>query len=288
MSVTSIAHRSYESQYGFMRSPSGVTYSLEEITPAEAKDMLARNTDNRRARRAVIDKYARDMESGAWAENGDAISFATDGTLLNGQHRLSAIVQSGVTTMCLVVRGLPHAAQDTMDDLAKRTLGDTFNFHGIQNPNHAAAIVRRVVLWINGEKTNSGSSYQPTKSEALELFRRDHTVAIAINAASEMRKRALTSPSLTGLTWWLFWNIDESDCQQFWESLHTGVGLADTDPIYLLREQIMRYNARAERVPETAYLAWVIKAWNHYRADVQLSPSYKYTFKSGDKFPEPK
>lgn len=287
MSVTSIAKKTANVQHPSMVSDTGATYSVETIGPDTAKEMLASNIDNRHIRRAVVDRYARDMKAHKWVENGAAISFAADGTLLDGQHRLAAIVRAGVAVRLLVVRGLPNSAQDSMDDLAKRTLADTFNFHGISNANSAAAIVRRVLLWQNDARTNTGK-YQPTKAEALAAIREDQTLAVAINAAAQMRKRSIVSPSIIGLTWWLFWNIDQDDCEKFWSGLHSGADLSENSPIFIVREQISRYNARAERVPETAYLAWVIKAWNHYRADKTLRPSYKYTIKSSEHMPEPK
>lgn len=286
MSVTSIARKGAVVRH-HEKAKSNVTYEVIDITPEIAAEMLTHNIDNRRPRRAVVDRYGRDMSSGKWREGVSTISFAADGTLLDGQHRLMAIVQSGCTIPMLVVRGLENEAQDAMDDLAKRTLGDTFNFHGIQNSNQSAAIVRRIILWEQGERTNTGR-YQPTKAESLELWRRDHTVAIALEAAARLRTRRIVTPSIVGLTYWLFWNIDSDDCQNFWDSLHTGIGLEEDSPIYIVREQIARYNARGERVPETAYLAWVIKAWNHYRSGKTLRPGYKYTLKASERVPEPK
>lgn len=99
-----------------MTSTSGVTYSIENVTPELAESWLARNTANRRMRRATAEAYARDMESGDWRENGDAICFAVDGTLLDGQHRLTAVVLSGISVPLLIVRDLPRETQDTKDD----------------------------------------------------------------------------------------------------------------------------------------------------------------------------
>jgi hypothetical protein len=270
-----------------MTSRAGVVYSVDAVGPAIAEKWLAKNSDNRRVRKATIERYARDMASGEWVENGAAISFAEDGTLLDGQHRLWAVVESGATIQTLVARNLPARVQDTMDDGTKRTLGDTFNFHRVENSNTAAAIVRRVILWQQGYRTNQGT-YQPTKAESLAALNDDPTISTAIEQACALSRRRLTSPSLIGLTWWLFWDIDEQACSDFWNGLHTGVGLDETSPIYIVREQIMRQNARSERIPETAYLAWIIKAWNHWRADKQLSPAYRYTFTSSEKFPEPR
>lgn len=286
MSVTSISKKSANYEIPTMTSASGAVYTIETVTPEKADEWLARNTDNRHMRKNTVAKYTRDIKTGDWLENGSAISFSEDGTLLNGQHRLAAIVQANRSITALVLRNLPAKSQDTMDDLAKRSLADTFNFHGVGNATAAASIVRRVLLWENGTRTNSGK-HQPTKAEALDKIRTDPTLSIAIKAAGEMSKRNLVSPSIVGLTWWLFWNIDEDACAEFWSGLHTGANLATNSPIYLVREQIITLKSRAERVPETAFLAYIILAWNHYRAGKTLASSYRYTLKSSARFPEP-
>ena len=287
MSITSIAKKSANSEQIRMVSNTGVEYAVETITPDIAKEWLAQNTDNRKFRTSVGEKYARDMRNGEWTENGDAIRFAGDGTLLDGQHRLWGCLHSGRSIVALVVRNLSNASQDTMDDLAKRTLGDTFNFHGISGANSAASIVRRILMWQNGYLSNVGT-YQPSKAESLAAIREDHSIAVAVDAAGTMQRRRIVPPTIIGLTWWVFWSIDEDDCEEFWHALHTGESLSADSPIYIVREQIQRHMNREGRVAETALLAWIIKAWNHYRADKALSPSYKYTLKANERIPEPK
>lgn len=271
-----------------MTSRAGVKYSVEQVTPSIAEAWLGKNTANRRIRRAVVERYCRDMQSGEFVENGASICFASDGTLLDGQHRLAAVVQSDAVVWMLIVRNLPMTTQDTMDDLAKRTLADTFGFHDISNANSAAAITRRILMWQQGIRTNSGGKYQPSKSECLSAIREDSSITTAIEQASAMSSRKLVTPSIIGLTWWLFWQIDAQECSDFWQGLSSGAGLTEGSPIHLVREQITAHNSKSERVPETAYLAWIIKAWNHYRADKTLATTYRYTLKPTERFPEPR
>ncbi len=284
-SKTSVAARAAKIS---MTSPSGVTYSIEDITPTIAESWLAKNTSNRRLRRPKAEQFARDMEGGDWQENGEGICFASDGTLLNGQHRLTAVYIAGVTLPMLVVRGLPMSSQDTMDDGAKRTMGDTFGFHGVEHANAAAAIVRRVLMWQNGSRTNTGST-QPTKAEQLDAWRTDPALRLAVEAAVAMRGRKQIPASVIGLTWWLFSEIDADECATFWQGLHTGANLDGNSPIHVVREKIIKRSADAGRVSESEYLAWIIKAWNLWRAERTISTSYRgFDLKPGQKFPEPR
>jgi hypothetical protein len=272
-----------------MVSRTGVSYSIECVTPATAEQWLTKNTANRKVRRARVDRYARDMLTGSFLENGASICFAADGTLLDGQHRLMAVVQAGVSVWMLVVRDLPNVTQDTMDDLPVRTLADTFGFHQIANNHTAAAVTRRVLMWQSGAQQNRGGK-EPTKSESLEAWRTDSTLPIAVEAAIGAKSgQKLVPPSIAGLTFWVFYQIDPTDCVEFMEKLIKGLGLTgEGDPVYIVRNQIKKRTDDAGRVPETEFLAWVIKAWNHYRVGKTLAPTYRYKITAREKFPEPK
>jgi len=272
-----------------MVSRAGIEYSVEFITPEIAEEMLTHNTDNRSVRRSRVNRYARDMESGAWREDGAAIRFAKDGTLLDGQHRLLGVVQSGVGIWMLVVRNLPMEAQDTMDDLPVRTLADTFGFHGVANKTTAAAVVRRVLMWQNGAKTNQGGK-EPTKTEALEAWRIDPVLPLAVEAAVASRAgQRIIPPSIAGLAFWVFYSIEPDDCDDFMEKLIKGIGIDSAgEPAYIVRNQIEKQANAAGRVSETEFLAWIIKAWNHFRAGRTLSPNYRYKITPRETFPEPR
>jgi len=270
-----------------MISPTGAEYEIVDVTPGRAELWLTRNTDNRRVRPATVARYSRDMETGRFIENGAAICFAKDGALLDGQHRLEAVVQSGATVTFLVVRNLDRRVQHTIDDGAKRTLGDRLTFNGHQNSAVAAAVIRRVVMWQAGYKQNSGT-YQPSTAESLDLLDSDPTIAVAVDSAVKLRTGRLLPPTIIGLTWWLFSKVDEADCATFWDGLHSGAGLSEGDPIHIVRNQIIRRNAEPGRIPESIYLAWVIKAWNFWRAERALSPTYKFRLRPDESFPEPR
>lgn len=98
---------------------------MTTITPEVAKEMLEHNTENyRRIKRDRVAQYARQMALGLWRENGEGIQFSEDGTLLNGQHRLNAVVESGATVQMLVVRGVKKENGVTYDYGSARTWSD--------------------------------------------------------------------------------------------------------------------------------------------------------------------
>lgn len=86
---------------------------FETITPEKAALYLKKNKGNYRAMVSrVVARYANDMATGRWETNGEPIQFDSDGFLVNGQHRLAAIVRAGVPIMMLVVRGVDSSVFD--------------------------------------------------------------------------------------------------------------------------------------------------------------------------------
>ena len=67
-----------------------------KVTPAHAEKWLEMNTGNRRIRPSHVRHLARQMEQGRWMLSPEPIVFSPR-RLLDGQHRLSAILMSGCT-----------------------------------------------------------------------------------------------------------------------------------------------------------------------------------------------
>lgn len=72
------------------------------ITPQAAKTMLANNKLNRKVNVSAVEKYARDMKAGKWQLTHQGILIGRGGRVIDGQHRLMAIVRSGCAQHMLV------------------------------------------------------------------------------------------------------------------------------------------------------------------------------------------
>ena len=67
-----------------------------KVTPAHAEKWLKMNTGNRRIRPSHVRHLASQMEQGRWMLSPEPIVFSPK-RLLDGQHRLSAVLMSGCT-----------------------------------------------------------------------------------------------------------------------------------------------------------------------------------------------
>lgn len=88
----------------------------ERITPARARKYLAsRPASQPPPDPERIERMAFDMEKGTWFDSPDALAFDEAGQLVNGLHRLWAVIKSGTVQTFLVVRGLSAKAALVVD-----------------------------------------------------------------------------------------------------------------------------------------------------------------------------
>jgi len=74
-----------------------------DITPSYAHKLLTKNKENRRINKTRVKQYATSMARGEWVDNGQTIVISDNGLLIDGQHRLSAVVESGQTIKSILV-----------------------------------------------------------------------------------------------------------------------------------------------------------------------------------------
>lgn len=124
-----------------------VTHKKMAVGPEQAQKWLERNTANRTVRPSRIKEYAAAMTEGRWLYTADPIRFDTAGKLIDGQHRLMAVVRSGATIDMHVVRGLSPEAQDAVDTGVIRTATDALKVRGFKHGAQLAATVP-IVNWL--------------------------------------------------------------------------------------------------------------------------------------------
>ena len=98
-----------------------ITFTLTEITPATAAIMLGKNIDNRKLSPATVRVYAADMKTRKWRVTHQAIAVGEDGKIIDGQHRLHAIISSGETvTMYVAIYQSQHSVLSLPIDIHKK------------------------------------------------------------------------------------------------------------------------------------------------------------------------
>ncbi|MBS2554544.1 hypothetical protein KGQ19_47595 [Catenulispora sp. NL8] len=249
----------------------GITHEIIMITPAMAEQLLGYNDSNRGLRDGVTAAYARDLTAGRWDFNGETIKIADDGTLIDGQHRLEAIVRSGVAAPCLVVTGLPRTAQKTIDTGARRTFGDELGWRGEKHANTLAAVLRRIVLWEADYRLKAGR-FRPSEAEMDAALEAHPDARNSAEFGDSKGSAAVLSASQMAFAHWLLTQRDAMSAAWFMDRLCDGIGLGPGHPVLALRDRIRRErDAHRGTIGAEIALALVITAWNAVRSGNSVS-----------------
>jgi hypothetical protein len=82
-----------------------IDFNLVEVSPAMARKYLEKNLpENRKVRMSTVAAYTRDMQAGRWQLSHQCIALNEKGQLIDGQHRLHALIQAGVTVPMYVAQ----------------------------------------------------------------------------------------------------------------------------------------------------------------------------------------
>lgn len=263
---------------------------IQTITPEIAEGWLSRNTHNRHIRPTVTAAYARDMASGDWQLNGESIKIGSDGTLLDGQHRLLAVVESGASVEMLVVTGIENTHQETMDAGVKRQFADVLTLDGTPNSQIVAAAARAMAAWTDGNRhVAKAKSY--TNAELAVVLRNNPWIINDVNRLERWRKGTRLPVGVLATMWYALSNIDYTDAEHFFNKLSSHVGFTEGDPIYALHVALEGRRERQEKPNGRTLSAIIIKAWNRYR-DGQVTSTRQLQYKPGganpEAFPEPR
>lgn len=245
--------------------------TIIQVTPELAGLWLSQNDRNRKVNPKAVTDYARQMSSGKWSFNGESIKRSKSGQLLDGQHRLMAIVEAGVTVEMLLIEDLEPEVQDTVDAGRKRTTADAFSMDGVANASIVAAVGRRAWMWDQGNIRFTASSSPSTLEvkETIEKYPHIHRSA-EIGARTAMSYKP-TRGAITGTAHHLFVQLDQDLTAEFFAQLTTGAKLDGDHPVMALRNRLLNDFTNRKKVPFHQGLAFYIRAWNARREGRELS-----------------
>jgi hypothetical protein len=151
-----------------------ITYTMELIDPDAAHEMLLRHHLAAKARGleeaddlslalmsegktfvrqrslsdASVDKLARAMLRGEWVPTHQALALSVrDRFILDGQHRLWAILRSGIPCVLAVARNVLDEAFRAMDTGDNRTGATMLSMLGVPNPKRVVTALRAVYFY---------------------------------------------------------------------------------------------------------------------------------------------
>lgn len=259
------------------------------VTPKIAKEYLELNTRNRPLSQAKVDEYSKLMTKNSWDLTTDAIGFDTNGALINGQHRLQAVVDCGKAVEFMVATGLEPDAFNIIDTGKTRNSGDVLGANGFTSSHHKSAIIKFVMGYkkglITSDKDATKRGLGVNNQDVLDYAIRHKAKleeAYEVSVAVSKNFRGIKGREAGGM-FWVLSEIDRARAVDFFRALGTGTMLKHDDPIYVLRQRLMDNLAVKKKCPTREKLAWVVIAWNHVKHGTKVKQLKWNT----DKFPKP-
>jgi hypothetical protein len=255
-----------------LQFPDTPVAGFQTITPEIAKIMLGFNSQNRKLNDRLKAELVRSIQDGSLAMNGETIKFSRpvdfqDGRpprpiLLDGQHRLEAIVQSGIAVEILVVRGLEPETQATMDTGRKRTGADWFRIQGESEYNNLAAMISGIWKWQRSDRMFL-TSPKPTPLEQSALLEEypqiRRSLKIGIETYREFPDIRKTSYAIGHF---IISEIDPVHAPYLFRLAGTGAGLVVGHPVLAMTKRASSYRRTGEPMTVRREVGLIIQAWN--------------------------
>ena len=172
-----------------MTKPEMTTSSMW-ITPKIATELLGGNINNRRLRLRYVRDLAAMMRRGDWLFTHQGIAFAPDGHLLDGQHRLQAVIMANIPIRMNVSRDCDPATFIALDAGMRRQVSDHLHL-----PTNTVAALRFMALLAEGNSQPA----QTTTTQIRDAVEWAKDLIDTVELAGPSKRAAATSaPCLAG------------------------------------------------------------------------------------------
>jgi hypothetical protein len=249
-----------------------ITVELVDVNPTLAAAWLLRNTRNRTIKESAVDRYARDMSAGEWRVTGEAIKFDLDGDILDGQHRLLAVLKANTVVQLHVVRGLAPDSQDVMDTGVRRGAHDALHLNGYSNSTNLSAAAKLAMNYEAGVMVTAAQHQlvAVTNAEILRWVQANPDLVTAVAAVTNRKGKLPMRPSVGSFCLWAMRRIDAEQADELYGDLADMRTNGQGDPRYTLLRRLNTIRTGNERVSAVTEAHYIFRTWNALREGEEL------------------
>lgn len=250
------------------------------VTPEQAEVWLGNNIpNNRRIKPTKLNIFSHDMVSGNWRMTGEPIQFDTRGRLIDGQHRLSAIVRTGVQIPLLCVWNVPDEAFPVINTGSARTAGDALSIDGRvgkAQPPVLASVARVHLSYEQGlfsdATSNPAGRYRPLTNQDVINHVIAHPELDSAAVVAERIYRILPiPPSVIGAAVAILDTVSSEANQEFWRLIMDGITTGPGDPLLLLARRVQSERLASGKIRPALGLFILFRCWNAWRDGERLT-----------------
>jgi len=211
------------------------------ITPEMAVEMLEANKHNRPLSDQHVKRLTRQIVEGKWIVNGDSIKFSESGDVLDGQHRLWAIIYARMAVRSLVVRGISNDAFATIDTVRKMRNGaDMLHLMGmVKYRQIAAGALQWLVRYQRGVIEEWKAPENRVENADIEqAFAKHPQISIAAERAAQLRY--VCTPTMLAFLYDAVAQQNEALADRMMNVLEDATNVSSDDPFFLLRSYMVQ------------------------------------------------
>lgn len=268
-----------------MSGPKKLRTEEVDLGPALATKLLERNTLNRPISDLHVHRIARQIINGMWRFNGDTIKVAQTDDVLDGQHRLWAVIEAKMSIRTIIVYGIERDAFATIDTVRKlRSGGDTLALCGVSRyRNIASAALQWLIRWQRGViQTHRAPENKVENSDVESTFTENPHITQAVERANGFR--SLANPSIVGFFYYVLANRNPDLAERMMNTLEDPSQVAMHDPFFRLRAYFTTEHHK--RKDPIVTIALMIKAANAaYRGEKLRALSWRCQGSRAEAFP---
>lgn len=237
----------------------------KHVTPEIAKEILKRNINNRPLNSSHVRFLSSQMKRGLWLFDGTPIKLTVQGSLLDGQHRLTAIVESGKSFDFLFVTGVSSDSFKVMDTGRNRKASDVLGISGFDHSQDLQTACRDIMLYKRTGILAPAVRISLTNAEILQFAEENKQRLLeSINFAFKFKKPIIAKAKLASFHF-LFSEKNVVEAEFFISKMCTGLDVAANSPIYVLREKLIADAISKQKMTLRRKYAFIIKCWNMHR-----------------------
>lgn len=230
------------------------------LTPKKAEKYLEMNTENRPLKQSHVDFLASEILNGNWKCNGESIKVGKT-RLIDGQHRLHAVIAAGKSIKTTVMTGLDDDCFDTVDTGINRTGGDILSLQGEISAIMLAALLKTLGRYYDYDWKKPPRLSNTELEKLLDRF----PDARAVVTHSDLKAPGLIPPRVIHFCYYIFKRKNKEQALDFMTKLCHGNDLNARSPIMAVRNRIMDSKLKGTKYHPDLLIALIFKAWNLYR-----------------------
>ena len=240
---------------------------VRTITPVVATEMLKKNLNNRKVSEKHVNFLANEMRNGNWLFDGQPLRFDEDNILIDGQHRLNAIVKSQTSQNILIVTGLKKESFKVMDTGKNRNAADVLSINGESYYCEISCCARFIIKFKNNHSLGGNRLSSTSNTSIINWLDENRNIVENIRTADKLKKQfsGVLSKTYIASLLYLFSEKDVTVAEIFMRKLCTGLDLSDKDPIFALRKALIKDKMSKSNLPQKDKTALIVKGWNAYR-----------------------